>query len=198
MPSSRRLYSRRLFLRRLRKSDGDKLVGLINSNRRYLSFWLPPFPEKISRSLAQEWIADEHKLLRQGQRIDLGLFSQQNGSLIGRLALHSISWGVQRSAGISYWISETEAGQGKMTEAVATVLSFAFEECRLHRIYAEVAPENKPSLAICSRLGFRNEGSSLKKLFINGCWQNIYNFAMLEEEYDRMAESWIKQRLLGV
>lgn len=198
MSRHRRLFSRRLFLRRLTTSDASRLCTLITSNRDYLADWLPAIPSKISTTLAAEWIAEEHLALRRGERIDLGIFSLGEDRLIGRIALHSMKMGIQRSAGLSYWLEENSSKSGLMTEAVATTVSFAFEEARLHRIWADIVPENSPSLAICTKLGFRREGLCRKALFLNGYWQDTVQMSILEEEYDRLAESWIKKRFLGV
>ena len=194
----RRLYTRNLLLRRLNKKDDASLAELVLKAKDFLLPWLPPFPEKIDRGIAAEWIADEHRSLQKAERVDLGIFLGENKLLLGRVSLHSLQWGIPRSAAISYWLSEESCGNGFATEAAASMISFAFEEMRLHRIYADVVPENKPSIAICQKLGFRHEGLSKKVLFLNGHWQDSIRFALLEEEYDRLAESWIKKRFLGV
>jgi ribosomal-protein-alanine N-acetyltransferase len=173
-------------------------MQLITGNRDFLSIWLPPFPEKICLNQVEEWISQEHKLLQNAKRVDLGVFADKTGVLIGRVSLHSILWGIQRSAAMSYWIDEKYGGRGFATEAAATLTSFAFEEMRLHRVCADILLKNKPSLAICQKLGFRNEGLGKKSLFINGNWQDTQNFALLEEEYEQIAEKWIKKGFLGV
>ena len=47
-----------------------------------------------------------------------------------------------------------------MTEAVRLVLRYAFIDLELHRIEANVQPENKPSIAVLRRCGFTKEGYS--------------------------------------
>lgn len=196
-PITRKLYSRNICLRRLSIRDSEDYCQLILDNQGYLKKWMPPFPQRFSEKIVKGWIKEEHGLLRLGRRLDLGLFQIDSGKLIGRIALHSLSMGIMRSAGISYWVHKGFSGRGYTTEALATIVSFAFEECALHRLWLNVAIENKPSRAICQKLGFRCEGESLKALFIDNRWQTTSSFAMLEEEYDKLADEWIKKRILG-
>ncbi len=198
LPCGRRLYSRNLFLRRLVRKDSAELMELIAENRAFLGSWFPPFPEPINQGLVAEWISQEHKLLQNSSRVDLGIFLEKTNRLIGRVSLHTILLGIQRSASISYWVAEKYGGNGYATEAAATLTAFTFEELHLHRVCADVSLKNKPSLAICQKLGFRNEGLSKKSLFIDGSWQDTFSFALLEEEYDQIAEKWIKKGYLGV
>ncbi len=165
MPLDRKLYTRRLYLRRLRKTDAVELLALYRQNRQFLSQWLQPLPEALRLHNMVELVKEDHYYVKKGLRLDLGIFSGVEEQLLGRVALHSVDYGIQRSAGLSYWITEEMSGQGLMTEALATVISFAFEEACLHRIWINIIDENQPSLAIAAKLGFRREGS-LRRTFL--------------------------------
>ncbi len=197
MPLNRCLFSSRLYLRRLKRSDSVELLKLYRKNRKYLSRWLQPQPETISIQDMVNLIKEDHIFARKGERLDLGIFSFTNDALIGRVALHSVDYGIQRSSGLSYWLDEDFAGQGLMTEAIATISSFAFEEAFLHRVWLKINHKNNPSLAIAEKLGFRKEGALVQNLYINGEWQNSSLFAMLEHEYDQIADGWIAKGWLG-
>jgi ribosomal-protein-alanine N-acetyltransferase len=196
MPVDRKLYARKLYLSRLGKKDAPVFYSLLKQNAKLISLWLPAMPKSFSIASVQNWIRQEHTSLKAGKRLDMGIFSYDN-KLIGRIALHSIEMGVSRSAGLSYWIDHDLQRQGLTTMAVATLLSFAFEELQLHRIWACIIPENIASVRVCEKLGFRCEGVNSKSLFINNRWQNTSLMAMLETEYDSFAKNWIKSGFLG-
>ena len=61
---------------------------------------------------------------------------------MGVCNLSQIFLGNLKSAFVGYWIGGKFAGQGYMTEALDLVLSYAFESLRLHRIEANIQPEN--------------------------------------------------------
>lgn len=197
MPIERRLYSSRLYLRRLKQPDSVELLALFKNNRRYLAQWLQPQPEALRVQNIIDLIKEDHLYVKKGLRLDLGIFSSIDDLMLGRIALHSVDYGIQRSAGLSYWISETVSGNGLMTEAMATIISFSFEEACLHRLWVNIINENRSSLAIAAKLGFRKEGVLKQNLFVNGSWRDSTLFSMLEDEYDALADKWIENKWLG-
>jgi [ribosomal protein S5]-alanine N-acetyltransferase len=72
-----------------------------------------------------------------------------------------------------------------MTEALGLVLSYAFENLRLHRIEANIQPENVFSKALAARLGFRMEGFSPRYLKVAGRWKDHERWAIRREEWAR-------------
>jgi len=59
-----------------------------------------------------------------------------------------------------------------MTEALQEAIAFLFEEWKLHRIEANINPDNQASLRVVEKLGFYNEGLAKKYLKINGKWED--------------------------
>lgn len=197
MPIKRVLYTNRMMLRRCCKIDAVELRQLMTKNRDYLSKWLQPQPEVLRLETVTNMILDDHKLAKKGLRLELGAFENLTGELLGKIALHSVDYGIQRSAMISYWLDEDRIRQGYMTEAVATLVSFAFEEASLHRINVKIAIDNEYSIRLVKKLGFVEEGLERKSLFISGKWCDAHMFGLLDDEYDRLADTWIKKGWLG-
>lgn len=216
MPPGRRLYGKRIMLARLSARQAPTLERLLEANRRWLDPWMPTLPEGFSETDVRRSIFLENQEAKRGARLDLGIFLREPpdedlsvgdvarhprrgscGPLVGRIALHTLQWGIIRSAGVGYWIDERHAGRGMMTEALATLVSFAFEEVRLHRIWAGIQPKNLRSTRLVERLGFTREGLHRQELFIAGSWQDQVHYAMLEEEYDELAETWLARNWLG-
>lgn len=73
-----------------------------------------------------------------------------------------------------------------MTEAIQLVLSYAFNDLKLHRIEANIQPHNTASLALVKRAGFTNEGYSRRYLKICGRWQDHERWAILAEDWRAM------------
>ena len=60
-----------------------------------------------------------------------------------------------------------------MREALQATLADAFSpRVGLHRVQANVRPENTRSLALLDRLGFEREGLAREYLFIDGAWRD--------------------------
>ncbi len=97
--------------------------------------------------------------------------------------LSQIFLGDFRSAYLGYFGFAPYEGNGYMTEGVALVLRTAFRDVGLHRVEANVRPENERSIALLGRLGFRREGYSPRYLKIGGRWRDHVRYAILAEEF---------------
>jgi ribosomal-protein-alanine N-acetyltransferase len=81
---------------------------------------------------------------------------------------------------LGYSVDQAHEGQGIMREALEAALDEVFSErCLLHRVQANVRPENCRSIALLERLRFEREGRSRNYLFIDGAWRDHLNYARL-------------------
>lgn len=197
VPIPRRFYSARTVLRRFVSGDASVLLQLMQRNRVWLRPFTPEVPIDLSATDVLKQIRQEHAEARTGKRLDMAIVDGENAGLIGRISLIQVCWGVQLSAGIGYWIAKEHAGKGLGREAVATMLSFAFEETSLNRIWASVRPENVQSRHLLDRLGFRVEGVHRQELYIDRAWRDMECLSLLREDYDRVADDWIRRGWLG-
>ena len=76
------------------------------------------------------------------------------GRLIGQIGLNGIHW----RNGMGYWLARPHWGKGYATEAVGTVVAYAFEELDLPLVRAGVFADNPASLHLLAKLGFRRVG----------------------------------------
>ena len=106
-----------------------------------------------------------------------------DGRVMGSIALSQIVYGGFQSAYVGYQIGAEFAGQGYMTEALQLVLRHAFVNLKLHRLEANVQPENAASLALVKRAGFTKEGYSRRYLKICGRWRDHERWAILVDDW---------------
>jgi ribosomal-protein-alanine N-acetyltransferase len=66
--------------------------------------------------------------------------------------------------------------------AVALVCDHAFGPVGLHRLQADIRPENVRSQRLVERLGFVREGLLRRYLDIDGDWRDHYTYALLAED----------------
>ncbi|MGH3942516.1 MAG: GNAT family N-acetyltransferase, partial [Pseudonocardiaceae bacterium] len=57
-----------------------------------------------------------------------------------------------------------------------------FNRVGLHRVEATVRPENKASLRVLTKLGFRDEGLLVRYLEVDGAWRDHCLLAVTREE----------------
>ncbi|MFN2540273.1 MAG: GNAT family N-acetyltransferase [Mycobacteriales bacterium] len=105
-----------------------------------------------------------------------------HGSLVGQVTVSNVVRGAFQSASVGYWVDRAAAGRGVIPTALALVVDHCFGVVGLHRIEANIRPENEPSLRVMRKLGFREEGLHPRFLFIDGDWRNHLCFALTVEE----------------
>ncbi len=80
-------------------------------------------------------------------------------------------------------------GRGYATEAARAVLDVAFRVMTLHRVIAELDPRNDASIALCKRLGMREEAFYVKDLWFKGDWADTGLYAILRDEWSVLVPS---------
>jgi ribosomal-protein-alanine N-acetyltransferase len=70
---------------------------------------------------------------------------------------------------------------------LSLVLRFAFGPLGLHRVEANIVPENARSRRLVKRFGFRYEGTARRYLRINHAWRDHEHWAMTIEDWKSRA-----------
>ena len=117
------------------------------------------------------------------------------GRLAGQVTVDNIVRGALRSGYLGYWIDRSVAGRGMASLAVALVCDHAFGAVGLHRVQADIRPENLPSQRLVERLGFQQEGLLRRYLDIDGDWRDHLAYALLAEDLPGgVLARWREQR----
>ena len=193
-----RLYGRRVVLRPLVPSDFEAWSDVRLRNGDWLTKWEPyshpsgPDPARNREAFANRCAARDRER-HAGNAYALGIFV--GNSFAGEINLNNVVRGAMQSATIGYWIDRSRAGNSYMSESVAVLAKFAFEDLRLHRVEICIIPRNSNSLRVVENLGLRNEGLAERFLEINGVWEDHYRFALTTEEWssrrDELAAAWL-------
>jgi ribosomal-protein-alanine N-acetyltransferase len=105
------------------------------------------------------------------------------GAIVGVINISEIVRGLFQSAYLGFYAGAQFAGQGYMAEGMKLVLDVGFDRLKLHRLEANIQPENRRSIALVRRLGFRKEGFSPRYLKIGGRWKDHERWAITAEEW---------------
>ena len=174
----------RVTLRPLRRRDAAAWERLQLANEGWLSPWEPSAPSTWALRHSRGNFRRMVRALR--RRANLGMCLPfaviVDGKFAGQLTVDNVVRGVMRSAHLGYWIDESVAGQGHMSLAVAVVVEHCFGPVGLHRLQADVRPENAPSRALVTRLGFREEAYFVRYLDIDGDWRDHIGYALTVED----------------
>ena len=100
----------------------------------------------------------------------------------GQVTIWSFAWGPSRSAKVGYWIDKQFAGRGIIPTVLAMAVDYCFNVAALHRLEAGVRPENVASRRVVEKLGFRDEGTRVREVHIDGAWRDHVCYAITAED----------------
>ena len=166
--------SGRVVLRRLSAQDRAEFIELVNASTELLSPWvvLPGTPESF----------DEYLKRFEGENAECLLICEREfGSIAGTVSISQILRGPYERGVVGYNSFIPWANRGYMSEGLALVVRFAFENLGLHRLEADIQPGNKASLRLAEKAGFRREGCSPAFIKINGAWRDHERWAIIRE-----------------
>ena len=167
---------RDVFLRAPALADRDEFIDLMRASRSFHRPWAsaPTDDERFAAYVADSRRPDFEAML---------LCRQEDSAIVGFFNLSQITRGSLQSAYLGYAVGKPYAGQGYMRAGIQLVLRHAFLTLRLHRIEANIQPDNKASIALASGAGFRREGFSPRYLKIGGRWRDHERWAILADDW---------------
>lgn len=180
-------------IRLIKQRDARVLQSELMSNRSWLRPWeatSPDGPVSFDMRLGIRRLLQQY---RDGGGVPFVM--EYNGELAGQLNVWGIARGSLSSATIGYWVSERFAGRGITPTAVALATDVCFRELGLHRMEICIRPENRASLRVVEKLGFRYEGLRRRFIHIAGDWRDHYAFALVREEVpEGVLQRWLQGR----
>jgi len=175
-----------MLLRWLRRGDRDEFVRVHELSRADYVRWTPLEPGQDLHHVFDHELARCQNARKHGTHVRLVGFLD-DGRIAGFYALNDIVRGVFENAYAGWSSSSEVVGQGYCTEGVRALLDFAFAPppagLGLHRVQANIIPDNLASMRVAEKVGFRREGVALRYLRIGGQWQDHVTLAKLAEEH---------------
>ena len=163
------LHTPRLLLRPLTEADAAAMLFL-RSDAEMMRYVGREKTQTLDE--ARQFIARTTALLATNEGIMWGLCSvHAPAQLLGNICL----WNIQPAhhcAELGYALHRHHWGQGLMSEAVAAVVGYAFEELRLHRVEAHLHPANAASARLLARSGFEREGLLRESFYFAGSFSD--------------------------
>ncbi|MCZ2830191.1 GNAT family protein [Modestobacter sp. VKM Ac-2986] len=165
----------------MERSDAREWSRLRTANEAWLTPWEPsgavPWAERHTPAVYRGMRRATSARARAGTTLPFAV--RHDGRLVGQVTVDNIVRGALRSGHLGYWVDSAVAGRGVASLAVALVCDHAFGPAGLHRLQADIRPENGPSRRLVERLGFRQEALFRDYLDIDGAWRDHLGYALL-------------------
>ncbi|MHC4938994.1 MAG: GNAT family N-acetyltransferase [Planctomycetota bacterium] len=172
------IQGKRVHLRYPTADDKQAWCDLIVQSEPLRGHWVPG-PQRDGGTDAPDWLRRILEANAEGRNVKLLVVRNEDGGLLGMLNFNEIVRGSFQNAYLGYWIAEPR--KGYMSEAMLIGMRWAFEELGLHRLEANIQPENEASIELVKSLGFRREGYSPRYLHIGGEWRDHERWAITRE-----------------
>ena len=166
----------RVLIRQPLREDCEEFTALMRRSRDFHSPWAtaPTDNDRFAAYLADARRADFEAML---------LCRIGDGEIVGFFNLSQIVRRRLQSAYLGYAVGAPFAGHGYMREGLELVLRRCFTTLELHRVEANIQPDNATSLALAHGAGFHREGFSPRYLKIGGRWRDHERWAVLVEDW---------------
>ncbi len=181
----RLLNTRDLQLRPSNATDAEGMFAML-SDRESMKYWcdkplndLEAAVEVLNRDLESD---------AKGNSLCWAVTFKGQDRMIGKCILFQFSQDRHR-AEIGYILNRDYWRQGFMHQALAAVIDFAFDTLNLHRIEADVDPQNAGSIGILEKLGFRREGLFRERWFVYDEWQDSVMLGLLKQDWQAIKNS---------
>ena len=152
------LCTSRLLLRPFTPADASALQKLANDPA--IAAGSLTLPHPYPRGLAERWIASHPDHWRQQSAVIFAITEQTSRRLLGSISLvlreeRQRDRSLWLIGALGYWLGREFWGLGYMSEAVASLLAFAFEELGVDCIEAEHRRDNPASGRVLLKNGLR-------------------------------------------
>jgi RimJ/RimL family protein N-acetyltransferase len=173
----------RLLLRSFRPGDEDDVFAYrsVPEVVRYIP-GEPKTREQVADLVAERATAGR---VDEKSRI-LTLAVELDGRVVGDVLIHldGLDGADGRQAEIGWVFAPDVQGRGYATEAARALLHAAFEELGVHRVWAQLEPDNTASARICERLGMRREALFEKASWFKEQWTDLAVYALRADEWN--------------
>ncbi|HEX5367978.1 MAG TPA: GNAT family protein [Dehalococcoidia bacterium] len=167
-------------LRAVEAGDLDRYHVWIND--REVIEYIAALGLPVSRAQEEEWL--QHAMRQTAPpEITLAIDTIDEGRHIGSVALHEVSL-LSGKAILGIMIGDKSCwSRGYGTDAIVTLLRFAFDDMNLHRVALEVHEENARAIACYRKCGFVEEGRLRHDRFRRGEYRDTLIMGVLADEF---------------
>ena len=162
--------------------EARELLSVVAASRLELGEFMGWPRDMVDLDQARRFIKLGRESWLQSRTVRLGVFERATGVLVGNIELDGVD--LRRSqAELGYWVRTDRAGRGYASEGAWSMLRYAFETLRLHKVRADVAVGNHKSARVLEKVGFVREGTLREDRMIAGSYLDHWRYGILEREF---------------
>ena len=165
----------RLRLRPFRSGDLDAMHRLYGDADNLRYWGTLPSPDLAATRRMLRW----HVAYRPRDYVLWAVALKRSDKLVGMINYHRRELREKR-VDVGWLLLPGVQGKGYMTEAGQALLRHLFDDLDVHKVEAFIRPENKPSVGLAERLGFRLEGGPIRDRWkVGEQWQSVMLYGLV-------------------
>jgi len=172
------ISNEKMILRAVEMQDKDMLLSIINdADTEYmLGGWALP----VSSLQQEEWLKNQKQSL---DTVRCVIQDKVAEKAVGMIVLTDIDCkNGNAEIHIKLALGDEFRNKGYGTQAINLLVEYAFEELRLHLIYARINKHNIASQKMFSKCGFMEEGILKERVFKKGKYMDVVLFSKIRTE----------------
>ena len=162
-----------IYLRRVTHNDEAEFLALMRASEELHQPWIqaPTTPALFKYYLQR---------IRRNDHEGFAICRGTDEVIVGVININNIVRGSFLSASLGYYVGATFQGQGYMQAGLTRLIDYAFSTMGLHRLEANIQPDNLRSQELVRRCGFEYEGLSKNFLFLDGAWRDHQRWCVID------------------
>jgi [ribosomal protein S5]-alanine N-acetyltransferase len=173
-------------LRPTTEADIDGLFEML-SNPEVMKYWGRPCLK--DRSEAKEYFESIQTHVADRSAMQWAIVRRSDKQFMGTCTLWHFDWNNQRCE-VGYGLARRFWGQGFMQQAIRAMIQYAFQTLNLHRIEADVDPENAKSLRLLEGIGFQREGYLRERWLVEGRVMDAIYLGLLKSDWQKRQKDY--------
>ena len=163
-----------VFLRTVAQSDEKEFLALMLASKTLHQPWIsPPLDQRTFNFYLERMLQSDHE--------GLLICESHTHNIVGVININNIVRSSFLSATLGYYIGQPYLGLGYMQPAIQQLKQYAFTTLGLHRLEANIQPDNVRSINLVKRTGFVHEGLSKDYLYLSGAWRDHERWACYDK-----------------
>lgn len=169
------LSSNKIKLRPLELDDAELLRSWRFAEENYSYFYeFTP----VSKCQNEAWLQNT---LKKTSELNFIITEKAHNEDIGMISLIDIDMRSQKCEMGRVLIGESKfKGQGLGSDAIRTLLNYAFNHLNMHKVYCEVFADNEIALKLYEKCGFVKDGLFLKHVYKSGEFKDIIHMSIIK------------------
>lgn len=172
------IETERLLLRRITNDDVNEVFEL-RSNPETMKFIPRPLVKNNEEALEHIAMIEDKIVTNEG--INWGVSLKDDSKLLGIIGYYRLQPENHR-AEIGYILLPEFHGKGIIPEAVNRLITYGFDDMKLHSIEAVIDPENYASEKVLQKCGFVKEGHFKESDFYEGKYLDKVIYSLLNSK----------------